>query len=117
MGTSYDFLPNVVLGTSLGLAEPCMGSTIALSRARCWTRSAASAAFADYLADDYEMGRAVRGEGYALAIPAMGVGHTAAESSAARTVPPRTALDPHHPHWSIRWVIWAASSPLGSRLP
>ena len=32
MGTSYDFLPNVVLGTSLGLAEPCMGSTIALTR-------------------------------------------------------------------------------------
>ncbi len=33
MGTSYEFLPNVMLGTSLGLAEPCMGSTIALTRA------------------------------------------------------------------------------------
>ena len=34
------------------------------------------------LADDYEMGRAVRSKGYTLAIPAMGVGHTAAENSA-----------------------------------
>ena len=40
------------------------------------------AAFADQLADDYEMGRAVRSKGYTLAIPAMGVGHTAAENSA-----------------------------------
>ena len=31
MGTSYDFLPNAVVGTSLGLASPCMGSTIALT--------------------------------------------------------------------------------------
>ena len=31
MGTSYTFLPNVVLGTSLGLAAPCFGSTIALT--------------------------------------------------------------------------------------
>ena len=46
------------------------------------------AAFADYLADDYEIGRAVRARGYALAIPAMGVGHTATEASARELVPP-----------------------------
>src|SRR3984957_15195067 len=80
MGTSYDFLPNVVTGISLGLAEPCMGSTIALTRAML-TRIGGFNAFADYLADDYEMGRAVRARGHALAIPAMGVGHTAAEAS------------------------------------
>jgi ceramide glucosyltransferase len=39
-------------------------------------------AFADYLADDYEIGRAVRARGYRLTIPAMGVGHTATEASA-----------------------------------
>lgn len=81
MGTSYDFLPNVVLGTTLGLAEPCMGSTIALTRA-VLDEIGGFAAFADYLADDYEIGQAVRAKGYATAIPALGVGHTATERSA-----------------------------------
>jgi len=81
MGTSYDFLPNVMLGASLGLAEPCMGSTIALKRTTL-DEIGGFMAFADYLADDYEIGRAVRAKGYELAIPAMGVGHTATESSA-----------------------------------
>jgi ceramide glucosyltransferase len=82
MGTSYDFLPNVVLATSLGLAAPCFGSTIALKR-ETLDEVGGFNAFADYLADDYEMGRAVRARGYTLAIPALGVGHTAAETSAA----------------------------------
>jgi len=82
MGTSYEFLPNVVLATSLGLAAPCFGSTIALKR-ETLDEVGGFAAFADYLADDYEMGRAVRAKGYTLAIPALGVGHTAAETSAA----------------------------------
>jgi len=81
MGTSYDFLPNVVTGVSLGLAEPCMGSTIGLTRATL-TRIGGFDAFADYLADDYEMGRAVRELGLSLAIPAMGVSHSATEASA-----------------------------------
>ncbi len=81
MGTSYPFLPNVVLGTSLGLAAPCFGSTIALKR-QTLDEVGGFAAFADHLADDYEMGRAVRAQGYTLAIPAMGVAHTAAENSA-----------------------------------
>jgi len=81
MSTSYTFLPNAVLGTSLGLASPCFGSTIALRR-QILDEVGGFAAFADQLADDYEMGRAVRAMGYTLAIPAMGVGHTAAETSA-----------------------------------
>ena len=81
MGTSYTFLPNAVLGTSLGLATPCFGSTIALRR-ETLDEVGGFAAFADHLADDYEMGRAVRARGYTMAIPAMGVGHTAAEGSA-----------------------------------
>ena len=87
MGTSYDFLPNVVPGISLGLAEPCMGSTIALTRA-CWTKIGGFAAFADHLADDYEMGRAVRALGLHLAIPALGVSHAATESSAPELFQP-----------------------------
>lgn len=81
MGTSYTFLPNAVVGTSLGLAAPCFGSTIALHRATL-EEVGGFGAFVDHLADDYEMGRAVRAQGYTLAIPAMGVGHTAAENSA-----------------------------------
>lgn len=80
MGTSYDFLPNVILGVSLKLAAPCMGSTIALTR-KTLEGIGGFAAFADYLADDYEIGRAVRGLGLKLSVPAMGVGHTAAESN------------------------------------
>jgi ceramide glucosyltransferase len=82
MSTSYTFLPNAVLGTSLGLAAPCFGSTIALRR-QTLDEVGGFAAFADQLADDYEMGRAVRARGYTMAIPAMGVGHTAAENSAS----------------------------------
>jgi ceramide glucosyltransferase len=80
MGTSYDFLPNVLAGVSLGLAEPCMGSTIALRR-DVLNRIGGFAAFADYLADDYEIGRAVRRLGLRLAIPALGVSHSATETS------------------------------------
>jgi ceramide glucosyltransferase len=82
MSTSYTFLPNAVLGTSLGLAAPCFGSTVALKR-QTLDEVGGFAAFADQLADDYEMGRAVRAKGYTMAIPAMGVGHTAAENSAS----------------------------------
>ena len=78
MGTSYEFLPNVTLATSLGLADPCMGSTIALTRG-VLEEIGSFGAFADHLADDYEIGRAVRAKGYQVAIPAMGVGHTASE--------------------------------------
>jgi len=78
MGTSYDFLPNVVVGTSLGLASPCFGSTIALTR-KTLEDVGGFAAFANCLADDYEIGRAVRAMGHTLAIPALGVAHTATE--------------------------------------
>ena len=67
MGTSYDFLPNALVGTSLALAEPCFGSTIALHRATL-DKVGGFAAFADHLADDYEIGRAVRGLGYAVGL-------------------------------------------------
>jgi ceramide glucosyltransferase len=80
MGTSYEFLPNVVVGTSLGLAQPCFGSTIALTR-KTLEEIGGFAAFADTLADDYHMGRAAREAGYMLAMPALGVAHTATEAS------------------------------------
>ena len=78
MGNSYDFLPNAVLGFSLGLATPCFGSTIALRRALL-EEIGGFEAFADYLADDYEMGRAVRQKGLGVALPALSVRHMCAE--------------------------------------
>ena len=92
MSTSYTFLPNAVLGASLGLAAPCFGSTVAIKR-RTLDEVGGFATFANQLADDYEIGRAVRARGYTLAIPAMGVGHTAAENSA-------TALFRHELRWT-----------------
>lgn len=80
MGNSYDFLPNAILGHALGLAHPCFGSTIALRR-ETLKAIGGFVAFADYLADDYEIGRAVRLKGLAIAIPALGVLHMANERS------------------------------------
>lgn len=80
MGITYDFMPKAVTGASLGLAEPCMGSTIALTRTTL-EMIGGFTAFADYLADDYEMGRAVRGLGLKLAMPALAVSHSASETS------------------------------------
>ena len=92
MSTSYTFLPNAVLGASLGLAAPCFGSTVALRR-RTLDEVGGFAAFANQLADDYEIGRAVRAKGHTLAIPAMSVGHTTAENDA-------TALFRHELRWT-----------------
>jgi ceramide glucosyltransferase len=80
MGSSYEFLPNVIGALSLGLASPCFGSTIALTRATL-SRIGGFRAFANQLADDYEIGRAVRGLGLEVVIPAFVVDHTSAEES------------------------------------
>jgi ceramide glucosyltransferase len=79
MGASYEFLPNVVAGTSWKLAWPCLGSTIALKRA---TLDAIGGfrAFANFLADDYEMGRAIRARGLKIAVPGFAVEHTSPET-------------------------------------
>ena len=80
MAINYQFLPNVVLGSGLGLAQPCMGSTIALPR-EVLARIGGFAAFRDHLADDFEIGRAVRALGLKIALPAMTLDHSCSESS------------------------------------
>jgi len=80
MGISFQFLPSVVVGVSLGLARPCMGSTIALRR-DVLERIGGFERFADLLADDYEIGAAVRAAGYQSVAPPLLVGHGCAESS------------------------------------
>ena len=75
------FLPNVILGLTLGLAKPCMGSTIALRRDTL-ERIGGFVAFANLLADDYEIGAAIRRLGLAVVVPARPVlGHTSAALS------------------------------------
>ena len=78
MGSSYEFLPNVIAGSAFGLAEPCFGSTVALRR-ETLDSIGGFHAFANQLADDYEIGRAVRKRGLKVAIPAFTVDHASAE--------------------------------------
>jgi ceramide glucosyltransferase len=80
MGIGYQFLPNAAFGTATGLAHPCFGSTIALRR-QTLDEIGGFATFRDCLADDYEIGRAVRAKGYGLAYPPLTVRHICTERS------------------------------------
>jgi len=77
-GISWQFLPGVVVGRALGLAEPCMGATIALN-ADTLHAIGGFGAFTDTLADDHAMGAAVRARGLAISAPAMLLAHGSAE--------------------------------------
>ncbi len=92
-GISYGFLPSVVIGLRLGLAEPCMGSTIALTRPTL-DRIGGFAAFADILADDHAIGVAVRVPGLHVAVPAFTVAHGCVEPSLAAVVR-------HETRWNV----------------
>jgi ceramide glucosyltransferase len=93
MAIDYHFLPSAIVGVDLGLAHPCFGSTIALS-ARRLEEIGSFAAFADHLADDYQIGAAIRAAGLKLAIPPMVVTHGCDEASFAEY------LD-HHVRWAV----------------
>ena len=73
-----NFLPNVVLGMTIGLAKPCFGSTIATTRHNLgWLGGFTG--LKNKLADDYEFGQAIRSLDSAVAVPARPVlGHTSA---------------------------------------
>jgi ceramide glucosyltransferase len=80
MGIDYQFLPNAVTSLVLGLAEPCFGSTVALKRT-VLEEIGGLRAFAGFLADDYEIGRAVRARGYHIAVPRFVVRHACNEET------------------------------------
>jgi ceramide glucosyltransferase len=80
MGISYQFLPNAVVGAVTGLAHPCFGSTIALTR-QTLDEIGGFERFANSLADDYEIGRAMRATGHKLVYPPLLVKHQCAERS------------------------------------
>jgi ceramide glucosyltransferase len=106
------FLPGVVSGLRLKLAHPCFGSTIAM-RASTLAAIGGFAAVADTLADDYEIGTALRRQGEAVAVPPRAVGHFCSEASFAQ-------LWRHEVRWAatIRLIDpagyagWIVSNPL-----
>lgn len=80
LAIDVQFLPNVVMGTALGLAKPCFGSTIAFD-ADALVRIGGFAAFKDDLADDYAIGEALRALGGRVAIPNFTIGHTCVDTA------------------------------------
>jgi ceramide glucosyltransferase len=112
-GLSYQFLPGAVFGVSLGLARPCMGSTIAMRR-ETLDRIGGFAHFADVLADDYAIGAAVEALGLKVVVPPMLVVHGSDERSFAE-------LWRHESRWSatVRGVVPGAyiGSVIGMPLP
>lgn len=79
-GISYQFLPGAVFGVSLGLAKPCMGSTIAMSRATL-ERIGGFERFVDVLADDYAIGESIRHLELDVVVPPYLVTHACAEQT------------------------------------
>src|SRR5262249_4636013 len=74
-------LPHGVAGVTLGFAQPCFGSTIALRR-EMLARIGGLEQFADSLADDYAIGEAVRSTGAEVAISAVSVAHLCKDPTA-----------------------------------
>jgi ceramide glucosyltransferase len=80
LGANTHFLPNVIVALTFGLARPCFGATIAISR-ETLQRIGGFAAFADQLWDDYAIGQAVRRIGYEVAIPPFALSHVYSDRS------------------------------------
>ena len=80
MGISYQFLPGAIFGIIVGLARPCFGATMALTRQKL-AEIGGFEAFRDSLADDYEIGRVIRSRGYEIVYPDVLVRHLCSERS------------------------------------
>jgi ceramide glucosyltransferase len=81
LGINAHFLPSVVFGLTLGLANPCFGSTIAFKR-KTLAEIGGFIEVADCLADDYAIGARLRARGYKIAVLPTTVGHVCGETSA-----------------------------------
>jgi len=79
---SYVALPDIIVGLTTGLAQPCMGSTIAL-RHETLDAIGGFERFAEVLADDYAIGQAVGETGLGVTIPPMLLVHASADDGAA----------------------------------
>jgi ceramide glucosyltransferase len=87
------FLPGVLVGAKFGIAQPCLGSTIALRR----DLLAAIGGFevvADCLADDYELGVLLAKHGAPVTVLPLAVGHVCDEISLSELW-----------HHELRWAL------------
>ncbi|MEX6506230.1 bacteriohopanetetrol glucosamine biosynthesis glycosyltransferase HpnI [Jiella sp. M17.18] len=82
LAISAHFLPSVLVGLATGLARPCFGSTIVLTR-ETLEAIGGFPAVADRLADDYAIGDLVRARGLTVAVPPAAIGHVFSEGSFA----------------------------------
>ena len=80
MGVNYQFLPNVVMGLRLDMAEPCFGATVAFKR-QVLAEIGGFEVLNNQLADDYDLGRAIRAVGYTGDVAATPVVHRCVEAS------------------------------------
>lgn len=87
------FLPSGLLASRLGLAQPCMGSTIALTRDTL-VRVGGFARFADVLADDHALGGAVVALGLRVAVAPSILVHACTEASLGE-------LAAHELRWNV----------------
>ena len=92
LSANIHFLPNVVGGLTLGLARPCFGATIAMTRDML-RRIGGFAAFADQLWDDYAIGDAVRSTGHTVAVAPFAVGHVYTAASAGELIAHKVRQD------------------------
>nr|WP_240655928.1 bacteriohopanetetrol glucosamine biosynthesis glycosyltransferase HpnI [Paraburkholderia phosphatilytica] len=79
---NYHFLPGVITGLALGRARPCFGQTVAMTRDML-SRIGGLTQFAHHLAEDFEIGEAVRRTGATVAIPPSIVQHACVEDTLA----------------------------------
>jgi ceramide glucosyltransferase len=77
---NYQFVPAVMTGLALRLAQPCFGPTIAMRR-ETLGRIGGLGQFAHHLAEDYAIGMAVRAIGEYVAIPSFAISHACVETS------------------------------------
>jgi ceramide glucosyltransferase len=101
MDIAYRFMPSVAVACATGLGQPALGPTMALRR-EVLEGIGGFARFADVLADDYEMGRAVRALGLRGVVPRLVIIHCCAESTLG-------ALVRHELRWTrtIYGIDWA----------
>jgi ceramide glucosyltransferase len=81
LGINAHFLPNVITGLRLNLAQPCFGSTIAFKR-KTLVEIGGFVRVANCLADDYAIGAALRARGYGIAVSSFTIAHVCGEMSA-----------------------------------
>jgi ceramide glucosyltransferase len=92
LGINAHFLPNVIMGLGLKLAQPCFGSTIAFKR-KALAEIGGFIRLANCLADDYAIGAALRARGYRISVSPITVGHACGEMSACELW-----------HHEVRWA-------------